>query len=182
MIDPTVLRDRPTLTTAHLRLVPLGPQHLDAALAARPDAESRRLTGTHAEATTGQVAERLRAAGDAADRAVWAITRAEDGAYLGEVSLRELDAFNESMDFHIELGSAAVFGQGYGSEATKAVIDFGLDVLGLHRITLRVVDFNTRAQRVYAKIGFHPEGVLREAWYSDGEWSDVILMAIVAGH
>jgi len=73
-----------------------------------------------------------------------------------------------------------VFGKGYGSEATKAVVDYGLEVVGLHRISLEVVDFNTRAQRVYTKAGFHPEGILRDAWYWDGEWSDVIVMAKLA--
>jgi RimJ/RimL family protein N-acetyltransferase len=55
-------------------------------------------------------------------------------------------------------------------------------VVKLHRVTLEVVDFNTRAQRIYSKIGFHQEGLLREAWYWDGEWSDVILMALLNEH
>ena len=93
--------------------------------------------------------------------------------------LNDLDPHNESMRFRIALGGETVFGKGYGSEATKAVVDYGLDIVGLHRITLEVVDFNTRAQRVYAKAGFHQEGVLREAWNWDGEWSDVIVMAVV---
>ena len=95
--------------------------------------------------------------------------------------LSEFEPYNEAMNLRITL-SGRMFGHGYGSEATKAVVDYGLQVVGLHRISLRVVDFNTRAQRVYSKVGFHPEGLLRDAWFWDGEWSDVVVMAIVAGH
>ncbi|MCU1407702.1 MAG: family N-acetyltransferase [Glaciihabitans sp.] len=182
MIDPAFFHDQPTLTTSQLRLEPLGPGHFDTALAARPDRESRRLTGTHVETTDDDVADRLHRASIADDRADWAIVRSHDGMYVGEVSLRDFDPYNESMDFHIELSNSAVFGMGFGSEATKAVVNYGLEVVHLHRITLRVVDYNTRAQRLYSKIGFHPEGLLRDAWFWDGEWSDVILMAIVSEH
>lgn len=182
MIDPAHFRNLPTLTTANLILVPLGPEHADGYTSAHHDPETRRLTGTHETLTDDEIMARLVAYRAASERADWAIIRSSDNAYLGDVALRDFHPYNESADFRIALGSPGVFGKGYGSEATKAVIDFGLDDVHLHRITLRVVDFNTRAQRLYAKIGFHPEGLLREAWFWDDEWSDVIVMAIVAEH
>jgi RimJ/RimL family protein N-acetyltransferase len=182
MIDPAFFRNPPTLTTANLRLVSLGPEHAEGAAATRHDPETRRMAGTHAHFSEADIAAWLAYVRDAPDRADWAILRNEDDVYVGEVMLRDVDPYNESADFHIELSNSRLFGNGYGSEATKAVIDFGVDVVHLHRITLRVVDYNTRAQRLYSKVGFHPEGVLRDAWSWDGEWSDVILMALVSGH
>lgn len=182
MIAPDYFREQVTLTTPNLRLEPLGPQHFDGAWAALQDEESRRLTGTHAEFTPEQIREWLASRADAHDRADWAIIRLTDDAYVGEVVLNDLDPHNESMGFRISLSGQGLFGKGYGSEATKAVVDYGLQVVGLHRISLEVVDFNTRAQRVYEKVGFHSEGLLRDAWYWDGEWSDVVVMAIVSGH
>jgi RimJ/RimL family protein N-acetyltransferase len=182
MIAPDYFRDQVTLTTPNLRLEPLGPQHFEGSWAAVHDPESRRLTGTHATFTEEQIRSWLATRADAHDRADWAIIRLSDDAYVGEVVLSDLDPHTESMSFRISLGGASVFGKGYGSEATKAVVDYGLQVVGLHRISLEVVDYNTRAQRVYEKVGFHAEGLLREAWYWNGEWSDVVVMAIVAGH
>lgn len=181
MIPPDAFRDQVTLETPNLRLEPLGPEHFDGAWAALADEEARRLTGTHDEFTEEQIRAWLASRADAHDRADWAIIRREDGSYVGEVVLNDLDPHNESMGFRIALANQAVFGRGYGSEATKAVVDYGLDVVGLHRISLEVVDFNLRAQRVYEKIGFHAEGLLRDAWFWDGEWSDVVVMAIVSG-
>lgn len=180
MIAPDYFRDQVTLETPNLRLVPLGPEHFDGAWAALQDAESNRLTGTHNTFTPEQIRDWLSSRSDAHDRADWAMTRKDDGEYVGEVVLMDLDPHNMSMGFRIALGGAGLFGKGYGSEATKAVVDYGMRVVGLHRISLEVVDFNMRAQRVYSKAGFVPEGIMREAWFWDGEWSDVISMAVVA--
>lgn len=180
MIAPDYFRDQVTLETENLRLEPLGPQHFDGSWAALQDPEGRRLTGTHSEFTQEQIRAWLESRADEHDRADWAIIRKSDDAYIGEVVLNDLDPHNESMGFRIALGGEGLFGKGYGSEATKAVVDYGIRVVGLHRISLEVVDFNQRAQRVYAKSGFLPEGIMRDAWYWDGEWSDVIVMAIIA--
>lgn len=180
MIAADYFRDQPTLTTERLTLEPLGPEHFDGSWAGLQDAETTRLTGTHATFTEDQIRGWLASRSEEHDRADWAIIRRSDGAYLGEVVLSDLDPHNESMGFRIALGSAAVFGQGYGTEATKAVVDYGLGTVGLHRIALEVVEFNTRAQRAYEKAGFRREGVLKEAWNWDGTRSDVILMAVVA--
>ena len=182
MIDPAHVRSQPTLTTASLRLEPLGPEHVAGVWAAHNDAEARRLTGTHEQLTEQQVADRVATRIAADDRIDWAIVRVSDGEFLGEAMLRRIDPHNESAEFYIALGNSRIFGKGYGSEASKAVIDFAIDVVKLHRITLEVVAFNTRAQRIYSKIGFHQEGLLREAWFWDGEWSDVILMALLSEH
>ena len=182
MIAPDYFRDQQSLTTSNLRLEPLGPQHFDGSWATLNDAESRRLAGIRDERSEDEHRSWLASLPNAHDRADWAILRADDGAFVGEVVLSEFDPYNESMNLRITLSGSGVFGKGYGSEATKAVVDYGLQFVRLHRISLRVVDFNTRAQRVYAKVGFHPEGLLRDAWYWDGEWSDVVVMAIVAGH
>jgi RimJ/RimL family protein N-acetyltransferase len=182
MIDPAQVHRHAPLATTNLRLDRLGPEHLEGSYSASRDPETRRLSGNHNDDTREQYETRLAVQRDSRDRADWAILRASDGVYVGEASLFRFDVHNQSMEFQIALGGPALFGRGYGSEAAKAVVDYGFDVVGLHRITLQVVDFNTRAQRVYGKLGFHSEGVLREAWFADGEWSDVITMAAIVGH
>jgi RimJ/RimL family protein N-acetyltransferase len=180
MIPADYFRDQVTLRTPNLRLEPLGPEHFEGAWAVVNDYESRRLSGTHVVYDESSLLAHLEERRAAADRADWAIIRESDGAYIGEVNLADLHPHNETMSYRIALGGQKLFGKGYGSEATKAVVDYALQTVGLHRITLIVVDYNTRAQRVYEKAGFHQEALLREAWFWDGEWSDVVLMAVLA--
>ena len=167
--------------TERLRLEPLGPEHFDGAWAALHDVEARRLTGTHAVFTPEQIRVWLQTRAAETDRADWAVIRREDGAYLGEVVLSELDPDNASVEFRIALASSEVFGRGYGTEATRAVVAHALDDLGLHRIGLEVFAFNPRAQRVYEKCGFTVEGRRRDALLWDGAWVDAVSMAILAG-
>jgi RimJ/RimL family protein N-acetyltransferase len=179
-LDLSVLRPQRPLATERLRLVQHGPAHLDQAWEALQDAEGLRQTGTHARFTREQVLAFLTRLPDADDRADWAVLRADDGAYLGEVVLNDLDPENRSMGFRIALAGPHVRGQGYGTEATRAVVAFGLDVVGLHRIELEVHAANARARRVYDKAGFVLEGTRRDALRWDGVYEDVHTMAVLA--
>jgi len=183
MIDPHFFDERVSLTTPNLELEPLGPQHFDGVWASVNDADERRLSGVHVVYTEAEVRAYLERRATEPGRADWAILRTADRAFVGVIVLKDLDPHNESMGFRISLSNEpGVVGKGYGSEATKAVINFGLTTVGLHRITLEVVDFNTRAQRVYGKSGFHAEGIKKEAQLWDNERSDVIMMAVVNSH
>lgn len=178
MIDTDALRNQPTIETARLRLVQLGPEHLDDLWEELNDPESARLTGTTATFTIEQARAHLARLPGKDDRADFAVLRLEDGTFLGEAVLNELDAENEAMNFRIALNRSARE-QGYGTEATRAVADFGFDRVGLHRISLSVFAFNQRAKRVYEKVGFVEEGRLRESLLWEGERHDEILMALL---
>lgn len=158
----------------------MGPEHLEGTWAALQEPEVLRLTGTHATFTREGVEAWLRSLGEREDRADWAILRAEDGAYLGEVVLNDLDAANRAAGFRIILGSPRWFGSGYGTEATRAVLDYAFGAVGLHRVELEVFAFNPRAQRAYEKAGFVVEGRRRDALLWDGEWVDAIVMGCLS--
>jgi RimJ/RimL family protein N-acetyltransferase len=177
---PDQLSQPPTLRTDRLVLAPLGPEHFAGTWRLLQDPEVMRLTGTHSAFSEQAVRDGLAGLAAKNDRADWAITVAGSGEHVGEVVLNQLDLGNSSMSFRIALQQPGVFGQGYGTEATRAVVDYALDGLGLHRLQLEVFAFNPRARRVYEKCGFVTEGRRREALNWDGEWVDAITMAILA--
>jgi len=173
--DP--FRDQPALVGAHVRLVPLTVDVLEGYLAGLRDPEVQRLTGSHAELQPAAVEHWLRTRHLQHDRADWAVLRRTDGAFLGEAVLNDLDAENASVDFRIWL---SVQGRGYGSEATRLVLAYALDEVGLHRVALGVYAFNPRARHVYERCGFREEGRLRDALRWDGAWHDEIRMAVLS--
>lgn len=179
MIDTRALATVRCLETDELRLVPMGPEHFDGVWAMLADSEVMRLTATRATFTEQAIRDNLAALPNRADRADWAVLRKADERYLGEVVLNEFDVENESMNFRIALFGADVLGKGYGTQATEAVVSYGFDAVGLHRIELGVYAFNPRAQRAYEKAGFVREGVRREALLWDGERHDEIVMAVL---
>ncbi len=173
------LAAQPVLRTPRLTLTQLGPQHIDEVMAALQDSEAMRLTGTRGEFTREQVLRHLERLVGADDRADFAILDGS-GAYLGEVVLNDLDEDNLAMNYRIALAAGPVRGQGYGTEAGRAVVEWAFDAVGVHRISLDVFSFNPGAQRSYEKIGFQVEGRARDTLLWDGEWADSILMGMLA--
>jgi RimJ/RimL family protein N-acetyltransferase len=172
---------QPDLRGETVLLTQLDGKHADGVWRSLQDPESTRLTGTHQRFTREQIDDWTATRPGREDRADYAVVRLGDGAYLGEAVLNDIDEDNDSASFRIALAGPEVFGRGYGTEATRLVLDYAFDVLGLHRVGLEVFDFNSRALRVYEKCGFVREGVLRDALRWDGEWHDVVQMSVLVG-
>jgi RimJ/RimL family protein N-acetyltransferase len=101
-----------------------------------------------------------------------------DGRLIGYVRLKRGQPEDRHADFGIAI-ERAYWDQGYGTDATRTLLRFGFEEMGLHRIALGVLAENARARRVYDKCGFREEGVLRAAHYRFGRWCDLVLMAIL---
>jgi len=108
-----------------------------------------------------------------------AIVLNDGDRHIGNVGLHAIDHVDRSAEFGLLIGEKDAWGEGYGPEAGRLILDHGFRQLGLHRIFLRVYAFNDRAQRVYAKLGFLHEGVLRESYFRDGTFHDTLVMSIL---
>ena len=98
---------------------------------------------------------------------------------IGTVFLHDVDKVNGSGVVGIFLGDRRYLGQGYGTDALNALVDFGFGELRLERIELEVFDFNARAIRSYEKAGFQTDAVLRHARFHRGVHHDVHVMSIL---
>lgn len=142
------------------------------------DVEGRQLTGTPTAFSRVQIAGYIeRQAGDPS-RASFAVARQEDDALVGEVVLNAIDGRNRNANFRIFIDGLYT-GQGYGTEATRLILDYGFGMLNLHRIELDVYTINPRALHVYEKVGFVQEGVKRQNWYYDHQYYDSIVMSML---
>lgn len=162
-----------------VRLRPFEERDLDPVWDMLNEPEGRRLTGTHTTFTRETADRWYRNRGTEDDRLDLVIARRHDDRLVGEAVLNDLDVDNHSCSFRISLVGPSVFGRGFGTEATRLMVDHAFQI-GIHRISLEVFDFNTRAQRVYEKAGFTVEGIMRDALHWDGIYHDAVLMAILA--
>jgi diamine N-acetyltransferase len=103
-----------------------------------------------------------------------------DDRPIGTVGFYELDLVNGSAGLGISIGREQDRGKGHGSDCLRALLAFGFRFLRLERVWLDVYDFNPRARRVYERIGFVAEGVLRHAIFREGRHVDVHRMSILA--
>lgn len=68
-------------------------------------------------------------------------------------------------------------GRGIGQRLMEAVIDIADNWINLQRLELTVYTDNARAIRLYERLGFLREGVLRRYAFRDGEYVDAMTMA-----
>ena len=132
---PDVFRDQPVLTGQLVRLEPLTLAVLEDYLAALAEPEIHRLTGARAAFDRPKIEAWLATRGEHHDRADWAVVRG-DGVFLAEAVLNDVDLENESVNYRVWLAGPLVFGQGYGTEVTRLVVDYALGTCGLHRVSL----------------------------------------------
>lgn len=98
---------------------------------------------------------------------------------IGVTSLINLDYKNRNAECIIDIGDKKAWGKGFGAEAMNLLLDFGFLEMNLHRISLRVFSFNSRAIKLYEKLGFQWEGTLRESIFRGGQWHDILQMSIL---
>ena len=99
--------------------------------------------------------------------------------YIGQIDLFKIDWKNRFAILAIVIGGKEYLGKGYGSEAIRVLLKFAFEELNLNRIELDVYDYNVRAQKCYLKCGFKEEGRMRQKLFRDGQYRDVIKMAIL---
>ena len=72
------------------------------------------------------------------------------------------------------------WGHGYATEAMCTLVNFGFNVLQLHRLEDTADTRNQASVRVMEKLGMRREGHLRESIWKDGQWYDEYIYAILA--
>jgi RimJ/RimL family protein N-acetyltransferase len=112
-------------------------------------------------------------------RVLFAIRKRSDLRLLGHVHIGNIQTAMRSADIGLAIGQPADRGQGYGEEALRLAVAYCWRELNLQRVALQVLGNNPGAQRVYAKAGFEVEGRLRRATYVDGQFHDVLVMAML---
>lgn len=101
------------------------------------------------------------------------------GGLVGMASLTNITGFpTRSAQLGYSVAEDAG-GKGLMTEALHAVLDFGFNFLGLHRIEANFIPRNKRSGRVLEKLGFRIEGESKEYVEIDGRWEDHYRTAIL---
>lgn len=71
-------------------------------------------------------------------------------------------------------------GRGIANEAVSALVTFGFETMGLHRIYARTGRRNVRSWRLMERIGMRREAHFRQSHKVKGEWDDEFVYAVLA--
>ena len=98
---------------------------------------------------------------------------------IGNTDLYNVDMVSLAAEFGIMIGERSAWGQGYATEATRLMMEYAFDVLGLEHLSLQVYAPNVRAASAYQRAGFKEVGRLRGAKRIGRERYDIIVMDAV---
>lgn len=116
--------------------------------------------------------------GEDSEGVQYAITRKADGALVGDCMIM----FGDRAARQGEVGylmNPVHQGQGYATEATRAMIGAAFEIGGLHRISARCDARNTASWRVMERLGMRREAHFREHAIFKGEWDEELIYAIL---
>jgi RimJ/RimL family protein N-acetyltransferase len=106
----------------------------------------------------------------------FAVSLSSSGTLLGDVALRTSRVEVGQAELGFTFASAHQ-GQGYATEAVRAVVQYAFGQLAIHRVFSRTDARNLRAQRLLERIGFRQESEFRERTWFKGAWATDILYA-----
>ena len=136
--------------------------------------------GPNTEVDSREFHKRIAAEQAADPRVSWelAIELKAEGRVIGGCGVRIQNAENREADMGYVL-NRAYWGQGIITEAARAMLAFGFNQLGMHRIWATCHPDNIGSIRVLEKIGMRREGYLRENIWIRDRWRDSLLYAIL---
>lgn len=107
----------------------------------------------------------------------FALARRDSGELCGAIGLG-IDKVNHNAELGYWIGKP-YWGQGYCTEAAKAVLQYGFEVMGLHRIHSLHFSHNPASGRVMQKIGMSYEGFRPQHTRKWGKFMDVVMYGIL---
>ena len=113
----------------------------------QPEDEWRELTPEESEELLGALAS-------TGDRVTWVVDAGS--GFIGSASLHSFGGDGTTAAYAVGLLTPDVLGHGLGTEVTRLVLAHAFDDLGLRELTVRVLEFNSRAIGCYARCGFSP--------------------------
>ncbi len=109
------------------------------------------------------------------------VQTADGWTLIGSMSLMNVVRKDRQAEVGIAIGDKRYWNQGYGHDAMVLMLRYAFNQLGFQRIYLRVFETNPRAIHSYEKAGFVHEGRMRQAYFQDGKFIDVLLMSALFG-
>jgi len=110
---------------------------------------------------------------------VFGIEYIKNQILIGITVLKDINLINRTAEFAIFIGDNEYRKKGLSSEASLETLRFGFFNLGLNRISLKVLEENKAAIKLYNRIGFINEGTLRNSVFKNNSFRNEFVMSIL---
>jgi RimJ/RimL family protein N-acetyltransferase len=111
---------------------------------------------------------------------VFSVLDADGARYLGQIGIHQIHARSKVGRLGVVIAARSDMGKGYGTAAIRATLDHAFGALALHKLWVMMFARNTRTRGIVQRLGFIEEGVLREEYFHDGAWHDMVRLSLLA--
>ena len=108
----------------------------------------------------------------------WAIVNTYDGEFLGYIGFWTINRESDRAEIGYAL-KPEYWNKGYMNKALEIIVSFGFEVMGLHRIEVKVNPDNERSRTLLEKRGFQLDAVLRENYLFEGRYLDTAVYSLL---
>lgn len=112
---------------------------------------------------------------------MFSIKSIDSNELLGCCGLCYINWIHRNADLSIYIGWENVYidEEGFAEESCKLLLDYGFNQLGLHKIWTEIYEFDEKKIKLYEKLNFHVDGILRENYYYGGKWWNSYILSIL---
>ena len=167
-----------TLAGAHVRLEPVGDEHLDDLLEAAQDDEVWAWLKWHRPGTREEMAAIVADAGDAALR--MAQVDVASGRAVGFTNYMDVSDAHRTLEVGGTWIGRPWWRTAVNTEAKLLMLGHAFEDLGANRVALKTDINNVRSQDAIARLGAQREGVIRNQYVrKDGTLRDTVLFSLI---
>jgi RimJ/RimL family protein N-acetyltransferase len=113
------------------------------------------------------------------DVAIFSVVHVASGELAGEALLWAIDLHNRTAHLGVSL-RPEFRGRGLGTDVVMALCEYGFAIRGLHRLQVDTLAGNAGMIRAASRAGFVPEGRLRRSAWVNGEFTDEVILGLLA--
>lgn len=104
-----------------------------------------------------------------------------NGLPVGLIGLLSIDRRSRKAEYYVSMGNTLYKGRGIAYKASKILLEYAFFILGLEKVYLYTETENVVAQKLFNKIGFHIEGILKSDLISRGNFVDRFVYGYTKG-
>ena len=120
--------------------------------------------------TLASVRSYVAAAIAAPDNIFLAIIEKATNLHIGNIKLGPILPHHRRGELSFFIGEKGCWGRGYATEAVGLLTDYALRELSLVKVTAGCYSTNLGSKRVFEKLGYEIEAVLKKQYFSEDTW------------
>lgn len=97
---------------------------------------------------------------------------------VGVAIISSIDMKNRTANMNIKILKSAR-GKGIATRCVVLMINYCFDELNLHCLTANVIERNVDSKRIWEKLGFHQDGILRDRVYKNGKYHNALAYSLL---